>query len=265
MSNNTFSRVSLTFMTRLSLILFIVLSVRLIGSAETKVVAHRGYWDSPGASQNSIAALHKADSIGCHAVELDVWMTADSVLVVNHDPWFNGVDIQTSLAKDITSQHLSNGESLPTLREYLQAAHPLKVRLVIELKTHDSRAREILAADKLLAMINEFGLDNRTDYIAFSKEAFARFIKKAPEVSGSYYLNGDYLPEQILFLKGKGIDYSFSTLKKHPEWIDRCHDLGLEVNVWTVNNPDDIRWCLDRNVDFITTNAPELVQRMIQD
>lgn len=265
MSTNTLPEVSLPFMPRLLLILFLFLSFHLIVSAETKVIAHRGFWDAPGASQNSIAALIKADSIGCHAVELDVWMTADSVLIVNHDPWFNGIDIQTSPAKNITSQHLSNGENLPTLKDYLQAARPLKVRIVIELKTHDSRAREILAADKLLAMVNEFGLDNRTDYIAFSKEAFAHFIKKAPEVSGSYYLNGDYLPEQIRFLKGKGIDYSFAALQKHPEWIDRCHDLGLEVNVWTVNNPDDIRWCLDRNVDFITTNAPELVQRMIQD
>ena len=34
--------------------------------AQTQVIAHRGYWKTDGSAQNSIAALLKADSIGCY-------------------------------------------------------------------------------------------------------------------------------------------------------------------------------------------------------
>ena len=69
------------------LLAFIVALSPLVASAAIpKVVAHRGYWNVPGASQNSIAALQKADSIHADAVELDVWISSDDVLFVNHDP-----------------------------------------------------------------------------------------------------------------------------------------------------------------------------------
>ena len=54
--------------------------------AQTKAIAHRGFWKTPGSSQNSITSLLKADSIGCYGSEFDVWLTKDSKLVVNHDP-----------------------------------------------------------------------------------------------------------------------------------------------------------------------------------
>ena len=38
--------------------------------AQTKVIAHRGFWKTPGSSQNSISSLLKADSIGCYGSEL---------------------------------------------------------------------------------------------------------------------------------------------------------------------------------------------------
>ena len=38
--------------------------------AQTKVIAHRGFWKTPGSSQNSISSLLKADSIGCYVQNL---------------------------------------------------------------------------------------------------------------------------------------------------------------------------------------------------
>lgn len=230
----------------------------------TKVVAHRGYWDAPGSAQNSIRSLVKADSIGCFGSEFDVWMTLDSVLVVNHDPDINGVVIQNSYAADVLKQKLSNGENIPTLDQYLTAAEPLDIRLVLELKTHNSRTTENAALDRVLDLVKKHGLENRTDYIAFSREAFANFVKKAPEGASVQYLNGDYIPEQIKQTGGSGIDYYLGTMRKHPEWIKECHDLGLTVNIWTVNSPKDLKWCLENGADIITTNAPELLQKMVK-
>ncbi len=79
--------------------------------AQTQVIAHRGYWKTDGSAQNSIAALLKADSIGCYGSEFDVWLTADDKLVVNHDPVFKLKSMERSTAANLTSLKLDNGES----------------------------------------------------------------------------------------------------------------------------------------------------------
>ncbi|MCH5247758.1 MAG: glycerophosphodiester phosphodiesterase [Muribaculaceae bacterium] len=230
-----------------------------------KVIAHRGYWRADGSAQNSIRSLVKADSIGCYASEFDVWMTSDSVLVVNHDSDINGIIIETSPSDIVLSQKLGNGETVPTLDAYLATASELPIRLVCELKTHNSRGLEKEAVKQILKAIEQYGLTERTDYITFSKDGFKNFIAMTPETSDVYFLNGDYVPEQIKFEGGKGIDYSLKTLKKHPEWIEQSHDLGLLVNVWTVDKESDMKWCIDHDVDFITTNEPELLQKLLKE
>lgn len=228
-----------------------------------KVIAHRGYWDTEGSAQNSIRAIVKADSIQCYASEFDVWMTSDSVLVVNHDPDINGIHIESSPSEIVLAQKLRNGEHVPTLESYLSAATQLQTRLVCELKPHDSREHEKAAVRAILAMVKRHGLGDRVDYITFSKDGFSYLLKKAPGPAGVYYLNGDYTPMQIKHLGGAGVDYELNILKKHPEWINDCHSLGLLVNVWTVNKPEDMKWCIENGVDFITTNAPETLQKLI--
>lgn len=236
----------------------------VLHAAKPKVIAHRGYWNTAGAAQNSIRSLVKADSIGCYASEFDVWMTPDSVLIVNHDPTINGVVIQNTPSAEVLKQKLPNGETVPTLDQYLKAAQGLKTRLVLELKTHDSRAREKAAVKKTIRMVKKYGLADRTDYIVFSKDAFKQYVKHAPKGSKVYFLNGDYVPCQIKYAKGAGIDYSLKVMKSHPGWIKECHDKGLEVNVWTVNDPADMQWCIDQGVDYITTNEPERLQQMLK-
>ncbi len=233
-------------------------------AAAPKVIAHRGYWNTKGSAQNSIRSLVKADSIGCYASEFDVWMTPDSVLIVNHDPTINGIEIQKTPSEIVLKQKLANGETVPTLEQYYQQAQKLNTRLVCELKTHDSRSQEKAAAKKTLKLAKKYGLQDKIDYIVFSKDAFKEYVKSAPKTAKVYFLNGDYVPEQIAFAKGHGIDYSLKVMKKHPEWVKECHDRGLEVNVWTVNEPEDMKWCIDLGVDYITTNEPELLQSLIK-
>ena len=243
-----------------SVFLFFTLAIHAVSP---KIIAHRGYWKTDGSAQNSIRSLVKADSIGCYASEFDVWMTSDSVLVINHDRDINGVVIETSPSEIILSQSLKNGEKVPTLEEFLSMAENLNIRLIFELKVHDSRGREKEALKKSLDMVNKHGLQNRVDYITFSKDAYENFINTVPQNTDVYYLEGDYIPQQIKETGGRGIDYSLRTLKKNPEWINECHDLGLMVNVWTVDKPEDMKWCIDHNVDFITTNEPLLLQQLI--
>lgn len=236
-----------------------------LAASQPKVIAHRGYWDTPGSAQNSIRALVKADSIGCYASEFDVWLTADSVAVVNHDPEFNGVHIESSTAAEVTALKLANGENLPTLEEYLTAAEPLGIRLVLELKAHDSLSHERLAISKILEAVDRHGLGDCTDYITFSPTAFATLVREAPAPAKVYYLTGNMIPAQVKFLGGAGIDYSFGDISKHPEWMKEAHDLGLEVNIWTVNKEADMRRCIEDGADYITTNDPETLFNLLRE
>ena len=242
----------------------IILGAASLQAAKPEVIAHRGYWTPEGSAQNSIRSLVKADSIGCYASEFDIWMTLDSVIVLNHDPSINGIVIEESPSEVVLAQKLSNGENVPTLDEFLNVAKDLKIRLVCELKPHNSNSGERAAIKRTLDLVKKYGLEDRTEYITFSKAGFVNLVNAVPEGTGVQYLTGDYIPAQVKFMKGKGIDYSLKAMRKHPEWIKKCHNLGLTVNVWTVNKPEDMQWCIDNGVDYITTNDPELLQSMLK-
>ena len=234
-------------------------------AAQPKVIAHRGFWDAPGSAQNSLRALAKADSIGCWGSEFDVWMTADEKLVVNHDASFKGLPIETSQAADVTALTLSNGEHMPLLDDYLKAfAERPGIKVVCELKVHTDKRREAKAVKKVLKLMKRHKLTDRAVYITFSPEATREFVKHAPKGTEVYYLNGNWTPQQLKDEGCAGLDYSLAVMKKHPEWIEQCHSLGLKVNIWTVNRRDDLQWCIDHGADFITTNDPLLLQQMIK-
>lgn len=244
-----------------------VLAVAACGTMQAQnaqVIAHRGFWKTAGSAQNSIAALVKADSIGCYASEFDVWLTTDNQLVVNHDNTFKGVTMQDATAKVCTAVQLDNGEQLPTLQQYLEKARQLKTRLILELKAHKTPEQETHAVEGIVKMIKDMGLENRTEYITFSQHATKEFIRLAPQGTPVYYLEGDISPKELKEWGCAGPDYHFSVFKKHPEWIKESHDLGMKVNAWTVNDPKDMEWLIGQGVDFITTNEPLLLQDILK-
>ena len=250
----------------------ILLSVALLSAggalhAQPKVIAHRGYWTAPGSAQNSLASFAKADSIGVYGSEMDVWLTGDDKLVVNHDQVYKGTDIAMARARarDITRIVLPNGENLPTLDEYLEAvaARPA-TRLVLETKTLVPYRREDIAVEKIVRALERHGLTERTDFISFSLNACLEYRKRLPEAN-VYYLAGDLSPESLRRVALTGLDYSAGVLRQHPEWIEQAHRAGLEVNVWTVNSEEEMRYFIAQGVDYITTDYPERLQALLRE
>lgn len=235
-------------------------------AAQPKVISHRGYWTAPNSAQNSLASFTKADSVGVFGSEIDVWLTADDKLIVNHDRVYTGTDInmEKSTLKEITSIVLPNGENIPTLDAYLRlvAAKP-DTRLILEMKSLSDLKREDLAAEKIVKALRKYNLLDRTDIIAFSINACLAFKKLMPD-GRIFYLNGDLAPRSIKKLGLTGIDYSMSVLRKNPKWVEQAHKEGLEVNVWTVDTEEDMRYFIDLGVDYITTDYPERLQALLK-
>ena len=235
-------------------------------AAQPKVIAHRGYWTAPESAQNSLASFTKADAVGVYGSEIDVWLTADNKLIVNHDRKYKGTDIdmEKSTAKEITAIVLPNGENIPTFDAYLKlVASKPDTRLILEMKSLSDYNREDLAAEKIVRELKKYKVLERTDIIAFSINACLAFKKLLPDTK-IYYLNGDLPPKSIKKLGLAGIDYSMGTLRKHPQWVKEAHELGLEVNVWTVDSEEDMKYFIGLDVDYITTDYPERLQALLK-
>ena len=222
-----------------------------------KVIAHRGYWQTYGSAQNSIRSFERAAEIGVYGSEFDVHMTADSVLVLFHDNTINGMKVQETPYSHMKDIKLSNGECLPTLREFLEVARLIDspVKLIFELKPHATPELNREAARRSVEMVREKKLINKTEFITFNLDAGKELIRIAPEVP-VYYLNGDLSPREAKDAGFAGIDYHFDVMKKNKGWFKEAKKLGLGVNVWTVNEPELIKEMTGYGADFITTDVP---------
>lgn len=228
-----------------------------------KVIAHRGHWTPEGSAQNSIRSFIKADSINCYGSEFDIWMTGDDVPVVNHDTSFKGVVMEESPSGDVLAVTLDNGETLPRLDNFLQAVTYTSTRLICEVKSHKDKKKEEKLIREAVRMMKEYGLSHRVEYITFSREGLLNLIKYAPSGTPVYYLTGDMTPEELKAAGAAGFDYNIKTVRKHPEWVNEAHEFGLKTNVWTVDDEADMQWCISHDIDFITTNRPERLFRLL--
>lgn len=231
---------------------------------KNKVIAHRGAWKAQGHPQNSLASLREAVRLGCEGSEFDVWMTADEVLVVNHDGDFEGMEIEESTYEQLLTRKLPNGEKIPTLKEYLaEGMKQQGTKLILEFKPSGiSVERSEKIGELSVQTVKEMKAEKWVDYITFSYEGGKKAIDTDPTANVAY-LTGDKSPAQLKEDGFFGFDYNIRVLRLKPEWIKEAQNLGLTVNAWTVNNPDDMKWLIERNTDFITTDEPELLFELL--
>ena len=212
-----------------------------------------------GFPENSIAALKEAIRLTCTGSEFDVRMSADDSLIINHDPHWHQLDIEKTNYKELITHKLSNGETLPTLRQYLLAGleNNKSTRLVLEIKPSATKERGKQIAEKVWQLVKELNAEPLVVYISFDYEILKKLLDLDRNVS-TQYLNGDVAPEQLKADGISGADYHFSVFQKHPEWIASAKNNGIILNAWTVNEEKDIKWGLENKFDYITTNEPEL-------
>ncbi len=227
---------------------------------KNEVIAHRGAWKNTKVPENSLAALQHAIQLGCAGSEFDAHLSADSVVFVNHDATFKGVSLEHSPAATLSQLQLNNGEPMPTLAAHLRMGQSQnKTKLVLELKPSAvNKARGLVLAKKAVELVREHRAQAWIIYISFDYDILLKILELEPHAQVAF-LGGHKPPAELAKDRLYGSDYHFSFLKKFPEWIEESHRLGLTVNTWTIDKPEDMDWLLDRKVDFITTNQPEIL------
>lgn len=228
------------------------------------VVAHRGAWKNDRLPQNSIASLKKAISLEAAGSEFDVQLTSDGVLVLNHDPVYEGMHIEKTKYSGLKKYRLKNGEVLPTLDKYLKIGmRQQKTRLILELKPSQiSKERSLLLAQKAVAKVNKMRAQPWITYISFDYDILKEIVRLDPSAK-TMYLNGNVAPSQLKADGISGADYHFNVFKKDDNWIGNSRKSRIETNVWTVNDPLLMDYFLARDIDYITTDEPELLLKKV--
>lgn len=236
--------------------------------AQTKVIAHRGYWncEQGGFANNSIAALKAAQDAGFYGSEFDVNMTSDEILLVHHDGRIGNRKMEKHPAAEFADERLENGESIPTLDDYLeQAVKGPSIMLVLELKPHSSDTTEDRAAELCIERLKAHRLfsPDKVMFISFSLNICRYFARHAPGFTVQY-LGSNLNPDELAGYGISGIDTYYPHLLLNKKWKRMARRQRMSINTWTVNSEKDIRKMIRFGVDQITTDFPELAAELVR-
>ncbi|RZJ38461.1 MAG: glycerophosphodiester phosphodiesterase, partial [Chryseobacterium sp.] len=183
--------------------------------------------------------------------------TKDGILVINHDEHHGKMEVSETDFKTLEKLKLSNGEKLPTLKDYLkQGKKYASLQLIVEIKPAKTAELENEIVRKTIQIIKDLKLESQSGFISFSLN-ICKEIKKLEPKFKVQYLEGNLSPQQIKTEGLDGIDYHYSVFEKNPTWISEANSLGLITNSWTVNDPEVYNKLKEQGIKFITTNIPD--------
>ncbi len=238
-------------------------------------VVHRGYSSlGEGTSTNSRQSLRNAISMDFYTSEFDVYITADGEhLVINHDPTYNGVNIETADWATISALTLSNGETLPELKDFLEIRkneYPeSNTRLTIEIKPHSGAGQAELCAEKCVEAVSAAGLQDMVEYISFDYNAIMKVLAIEPTATVGYGAYDGYVPNENCGVKApadlaaagvKVCNFSKDFWNNHTSFLSEALENGMMANIWTLNSQADIISANNAGFTTITTDNPELAQ-----
>ena len=236
-----------------------------LASPRPLVFAHRG--GSKIGPENTIAAFDRGLAAGADGLELDVHLSRDGVVVVHHDRLLDRTTRATGPIAGRTAVELAELD-IATLRDVL-ARYP-HARIIIELKEPSAR----LAGE----VVNDVQRANASDRVclgSFSVAALRSVRAAAPgiatsagrfEVRVALYRSWMHLsPVRVGYQAFQVPETSGRTRVVSPRFVKCAHRAGLIVQVWTVDEPDDMRRLLDWGVDGIISDRPDVAAEVVEE
>lgn len=216
-------------------------------------VGHRGA--KAYKPENTLSGFAYAIELGVDAVEFDVRQTRDKKLIVIHDPGVDRVSNGKGLVSELTLKQIKEldvgGEKIPTLQEALDFLDKKLDKMLVELK-------ESGYEKKVIEELKNRGIEDRAIIISFQEEALrnAREIDREIE-TGLVYVQHKKPIKSALELGAKYLMPKYQFI--HTATVQKAHENGLKVVVWTVNEPEDVMTCLKKGVDGITSDRPDII------
>ncbi|GGO77069.1 hydrolase [Nocardioides deserti] len=245
--------------------------------------AHRGAMGH--APENTLAAFRLGIQQHSDLIEADVQRTRDGVLVLVHDttlrrttdveevfpdraPWrvgdFTYAEIRQLDAGSWFSEEFA-GEPVPTLAQMVELVRPSRAGILMELKapalypgieqqvadafaSYPGYVRSAVRAERLVVQ-------------SFDWQSMARYHEAQPSVPVGLLGRPDESRLAELSAWADQINPSFRTFDA--AYVDRVQELGMEVHTYTVNAPADMHAVLDRGVDGVITNYPDVLEDVL--
>lgn len=217
----------------------------------TEIFAHRGLHVVE--RENTAAAFIAAREAGVYGVELDVRRTAGGELVVHHDPTIGDLVISQVRRGDLPTY-------VPTLQEALDACAGIRVNVEIKNIVHPSEPTYDATgafARQVVTFLHDAGWAPSVIISCFDLATCAIVRSLGPAVPVAWLLWGidpGSAMTQAHVLELDAVNLHFSAVT--PETMALARQLELDVNVWTVNNPLDIKAMAELGVRGIITDDP---------
>ncbi len=205
--------------------------------------------------ENTLRSFKKAIELCVDAVELDVRKTKDNQLVVIHDADVKRTTNGEGLVSELTLKEIKNlatdkNAQIPTLKETLDFLDK-KVKVFVELK-------EAGLEEEVLALVHKKGLEKNVVIVSFLEDALRRVRELDGEVeTGLIYANHKNPVKAALELKAQWLlaFYRFT----HTANVQKAHESGLKIVVWTVNTSEEVAEMAKKGVDGIASDKPDIL------
>lgn len=223
---------------------------------------------------------------GADLVEIDIRRTADGALVVMHDATLNRTTDVGEIFPDRTWWSVGDftlaelqlldagswfseefaGEPIPTLDQILET---LRGRAGLLLEVKSPSLYPGIAEDTLDTLQSYPGLSNvaaggaRLVVQSFDHGFMEAFNELAPDVPVG--LLGNPPSDEVLVEVSAWADQinpQFRTVDR--ALVERVHELGMSVSVYTLNQTDDMRAAIELGVDGIITNYPARLEQVLE-
>jgi glycerophosphoryl diester phosphodiesterase len=250
-------------------------------------LAHRGA--SALAPENTLEAFRLAVEAGAGGLELDVHMTHDGRIVVIHDATVDRTTNGSGAVAEMTLDELrgfdagydfspdggptrpyrGRGVRVPTLGEVLNEFPELPIN--IEIKAGTPAVEETV-----LGVLREANALGRVLVVSTPHAIVKRFRKiSGRHVStgasrweiGVFYISSRLHLERLLRPAYDALQVPLlhrGILVVTPRFVRAAHARGVRVDVWTINQADQMRRLLDLGVDVIMTDRPDTLAEVLK-
>jgi len=227
--------------------------------------AHRG--GSAEAPENSLAAFTHAVNLGYTEIETDIRGTRDGVAVIHHDATLDRTTDHSGLIRELTWAEVRRArvhgrEPIMRLEEALEAFP--EARFTLDVK-------EAASVPALVDALTRSAGMNRAVVGSFS-HARLRQVRRALPVPTSAS------PREVLRLLAAArlgrrirIDARYVAIPPviarvplaEPGFVEAAHTMGIDVHVWTIDDPATMHELIDRGVDGLMTDRPTVLRDVL--
>ena len=248
--------------------------------------AHRGA--SLTAPENTLEAFRLAARSGAGGLELDVHTTSDGRIVVIHDNSVDRTTEGTGLVRRMTLYEIQSldagyrfnpdggpaypyrgrGVRVPELGEVLRDFPGHKVNIDIKEEQPGVEValletiEDVDAGDRVLVVSEMPAVVGRVRKLSGNSISTGASRR---EIRGFYRLSRlrlEFLVRPPYDALQVPVEYGGRELVT-PRFLKAAHDRGVRVDVWTIDEPDEMRRLLDLGVDVIMTNRPEVLEGVL--